>query len=267
MKKLVFKVLISGILTAASCALFAADTDKSAETAAAEQKAPAFDEKAVKVEVEKLLNDSSKFFREKNIDALLQMVADEDKIKAKADIESYISTMDSKKIPTYITVEEIRVKDASTIEVIGREKNGDTEWNTFAILKQVNGKWLFVTKLTEDTVKAEVEQFLHDNLKAMQDENLEASLATVAEKDKAQAKAIFEQIFKTYDLKYTLEKIDIAIKDANTVEATVVQRTEKVAGPEFKNNRAKILHTIKKADGKWRFAGAKIISVDFLDNQ
>ena len=119
----------------------------------------------------------------------------------------------------------------------------------------------------EPAVKAEVEKFLRDNAKAMQDENLEASLATVAEKDKAQAKAIFEQIFKMFDLKYTLEKIEIVVKDANTAEATVVQKTEKVAGPEFRDNRGKFLHTLKKVDDKWTFADTKILSVDFLDNQ
>lgn len=82
----------------------------------------------------------------------------------------------------------------------------------------------------------------------------------------AATKGMSEQLFKTFDLRYTLEKTEVLSFGEEEATLYVIQLTEKVSGPDFRNNRYDAVHTLKKHNGEWKIFGSKINKVEFLDN-
>ncbi|MBO94846.1 MAG: hypothetical protein CMI32_08125 [Opitutales bacterium] len=72
-------------------------------------------------------------------------------------------------------------------------------------------------------------------------------------------------IFARYKLKYTVTKVNTLEVDDDEAEVEVHQTTEKIDGPSFRNNRAVVVHTLKKENGKWKMWGSEVKLLQFLE--
>jgi hypothetical protein len=78
--------------------------------------------------------------------------------------------------------------------------------------------------------------------------------------------ALLKRVQDSYDFRF--EFSDEAVKSISATEAEVnfTQITERVSGPEFRKNRIRGTHVLRKdAQGKWKFFDTKIHKVDYLD--
>ncbi len=71
-------------------------------------------------------------------------------------------------------------------------------------------------------------------------------------------------IFARYKLKYTVTKVTALKADEEEAEVEVHQTTEKIDGPAFRNNRAVVVHTLKKENGKWKMWSSEVTLLQFL---
>ena len=72
-------------------------------------------------------------------------------------------------------------------------------------------------------------------------------------------------IFARFKLKYTVTKVTALKADDEEAEVEVHQTTEKVDGPSFRNNRAVVVHTMKKENGKWKMWSSEVKLLQFLE--
>ncbi|MFP6901284.1 MAG: hypothetical protein VCA36_10095 [Opitutales bacterium] len=71
-------------------------------------------------------------------------------------------------------------------------------------------------------------------------------------------------IFARFKLKYTVTKLLALKADDEEAEVEVHQTTEKLDGPAFRNNRAVVIHTLKKENGKWKMWSSQVMLLQFL---
>ncbi len=72
-------------------------------------------------------------------------------------------------------------------------------------------------------------------------------------------------IFARFKLKYTVTKVTALKADDEEADVEVHQTTEKIDGPSFRNNRAVVVHTLKKENGKWKMWGSEVKLLQFLE--
>ena len=79
-----------------------------------------------------------------------------------------------------------------------------------------------------------------------------------------QVRSMFTQLFEMYDLDYKLLDIKILSVGKDTAKVEVTMETRKRKGPQFRDNRTVVVHTlVRRADG-WKFSGSEIRKVEFL---
>ncbi|MEG4499808.1 hypothetical protein QUB05_17235 [Microcoleus sp. F10-C6] len=115
--------------------------------------------------------------------------------------------------------------------------------------------------------KAAIKSVVILNLKALNEENIEAYMATIDPKSPGfeLTKNAIAQIFSIYDLNYVMNKFDAATISGNTAIVTVDQTTTKIRGPQFRNNRMVLRHQFNKYNGKWKMFSSEIQKVEYLN--
>lgn len=100
------------------------------------------------------------------------------------------------------------------------------------------------------------------NIDAMNTENIEEYMSVIDTPNYEEMKATVQSLFDAYDLK--VEVSDLKVKKQTDTEAEVscTQITKKVSGPEFKDNKTKAVHYLKKVDGNWKIYKTDVISVE-----
>lgn len=74
-----------------------------------------------------------------------------------------------------------------------------------------------------------------------------------------------EQSFKTYDLRYTVEKVEILDAGRDEWKLRVTQTTKKVSGPMFVDNRVTAVWTLKSDwRGVWKIASTEVKDIEQL---
>ncbi|WP_410512562.1 copper amine oxidase N-terminal domain-containing protein [Paenibacillus sp. BR2-3] len=120
-----------------------------------------------------------------------------------------------------------------------------------------------VPKAEEEGISA----VLQAHIKNSNEENLDGVLATLdaTSPQFEQNKQIFSQIFKAYDLLFTVESSKIINYTENEAAVYMIQTTKKLKGPDFQDNRASSVTTLKKSkEGKWVIAETYLIKSDKL---
>ena len=115
----------------------------------------------------------------------------------------------------------------------------------------------------EDAIVAVV----YANLEAAEDEDLDAYMATIHE-DSAlyeNTESIMVLLFDTYDLDYEVDDLEILEITKNEAEIRLVQITRRIRGPEFDDNEATVVHTLRRSDGEWFFWESLIEDIELLD--
>lgn len=108
------------------------------------------------------------------------------------------------------------------------------------------------------------ESVIEANLKYMNEEKYDEALNTIHKDSPSYpaSETMIKQLFERYDLNYKI--VSMKVLEDNDAEARIefVQLTTKINGPEFKNNKATGIHTLKKDGDSW-----KIYSTEMTDIQ
>lgn len=111
------------------------------------------------------------------------------------------------------------------------------------------------------------ESVIEANAKHMNEENFDAVMNTIHKDSPAfpATESMIKQLFDRYDLEYKI--VGMKVSEENDTEAKVefVQITNKLKGPEFKNNKATGIHTLKKDGDSWKIYSTETIDVQFLN--
>ena len=104
------------------------------------------------------------------------------------------------------------------------------------------------------------------NVKALNEENIGAYMATLDRSSPgfAQTKPLVQKLFRTYDLKYKIDKIEVVKASAGEIELRITQTTRKIRGPEFNDNRMVATHTLKAVQGEWKIYDTQVEDVESL---
>jgi len=105
------------------------------------------------------------------------------------------------------------------------------------------------------------------NIKAAQEEDLEAYLATIHPESPSyqQTKKLVRRLFENCDLSGELLELKLLAKTEDEARVEFVQKTRKLRGPEFQDNQVFGVHLLKKSDGRWKIMSTEIKKVEYLD--
>ena len=120
---------------------------------------------------------------------------------------------------------------------------------------------------SQDPAAGEVLAVLRAQTDALNRKDATAYLATIDPGSPAyeKTKGAIEQMFQVYDLRYTLK--DARVESVNGDEAHVHfdQTTEKISGPEFRDNHLEGTHVLKKRDGAWKVVSTGATKIEYLN--
>ena len=83
--------------------------------------------------------------------------------------------------------------------------------------------------------------------------------------DLVRAREETARVFAGNDLKTTLETLEAESVAEGEVKARFTLRTEKLSGPQFRNNRVSGTYTLRKHGGVWKIFATRVDKVDYLD--
>lgn len=125
------------------------------------------------------------------------------------------------------------------------------------------------SETTSETPEDKVLEVVRKNLEMSEKEDLEGTMSTISSDAEIydQTEQTMKQLFEAYDLKYEINEIEVVEISDNEAKVKVVQTTTKVEGPEFRDNKVELVHTLKLKDGKWGILSSETVNVEFLDDQ
>ena len=113
-----------------------------------------------------------------------------------------------------------------------------------------------------------VKNVIQNNIKALQEENLENYLATLHPDSPgyAQMEALCPKIFEIYDLQHKLVETKILKISGDEARVRTTQEARRISGPEnYKDNRSTMVHTLKKYKGHWKLFNTEQESMELLE--
>ena len=116
-------------------------------------------------------------------------------------------------------------------------------------------------------VPGDPKTIVYENVKAMENEDLERVMATIDDQSEAfdQTKKLAERLFETYDLRYELDSVRVLGQTETEAKVECLQTTRRVNGPAFRDNRIDIVHRLRNTDGYWRIYGSEIKRIEYLN--
>jgi len=111
------------------------------------------------------------------------------------------------------------------------------------------------------------ESVVRENIKAMNEKDLDAMMATIDEQSPSydQTKTMAKKLFEMYDLKYELDSLKVIMQTEDEARVECIQTTSKVKGPGFKDNRISFIHSLKKSEGNWKIYTSFVRKLDYLN--
>jgi hypothetical protein len=109
-------------------------------------------------------------------------------------------------------------------------------------------------KNVEPEIAAEIIAVVKENIDASNNEDVERVLSTV-HPDSPQLKSTkegMEFVFRSYDLKFIIEEINVVEVDGENAKVYYVQFTTNTGGQQFADSRSAGMHVMKKFNGKWK---------------
>lgn len=120
---------------------------------------------------------------------------------------------------------------------------------------------------SKEKEKAAIDELIKTNAAFFQKEDLDGYIATLdpSSPEIENTKTMMVELFKNYDLKLDIENVKILKLGEKNADVEVVQVTKKVTGGDFRDNRTKIVHHLKKINDAWKISGSTTIRIDYLD--
>ena len=116
-------------------------------------------------------------------------------------------------------------------------------------------------------IEGDPKTIVYENIKAMENEDLDRVMATIDEESEAyaQTKKLARLLFEKYDLRYELDSVRVIGQTESEAKVECVQITRKVSGPDFRDNRIDIVHRLRSTDGIWRIYSSQVNRIDYLN--
>lgn len=113
----------------------------------------------------------------------------------------------------------------------------------------------------------EIIAVIYENIAAIEAEDLDRYMATIHEQSPAYAttREMMEQITNAYDLKYELKEAKIIKRSAEEASVQFIQVTTRLSGPEFRDNKIKGVHILKKSEDKWKIFNTEVKDIEYLN--
>lgn len=126
--------------------------------------------------------------------------------------------------------------------------------------------FLFFPLMSYADTAQEIEDLIKQNLEYTEAKNTDAVMETMHSDSLSYQPTLqmLQQLFPVYDLKYTLMSYKFVAEEGGYAYARVLQRTEKVEGPEFQDNDVEALQIFKQEDGEWKFWSQANLRVEYL---
>lgn len=111
------------------------------------------------------------------------------------------------------------------------------------------------------------ESLIKANAEYMNKEDFDGTMSTIHPQSLSYAttESLVKKIFERYDLNYKIESIKVLEENDKEAKVQFTQVTTKIKGPEFKNNRATGIHTLKMDGDSWRIYSTEMTNIEFLD--
>jgi len=112
------------------------------------------------------------------------------------------------------------------------------------------------------------EQTVIDNYRAMDEENISNYMKTVTGPRAAIADTLLEELFRDYDVSYTIDTIQLLSMVGDVAEVRTVVTARDEGGPKkFTDNRMVILHKLRYEHSKWLIFFSEPIETHFFGKQ
>ena len=121
-------------------------------------------------------------------------------------------------------------------------------------------------KMDPATVKA-LENVIKTNVEGMGKRNINFVLSTFHPESPLleSSKDMLTYMFARVQLRYTLQAIEVKKIDGDEAEVEVLQVTQKLSGnAAFRDNRIKLLHTLKQDGQKWKIYTSEALYIEYL---
>ena len=113
----------------------------------------------------------------------------------------------------------------------------------------------------------ELKSVILKHMETTQNEDIEGALKDLdlPQEKLDRNRQVMKEMFEMYDLEYTMVGFKVLKCEGDSAVVEVVMDTKKVSGPEFKDNRSKLVYGMKKESGRWRIIGSKMIEANYLE--
>jgi hypothetical protein len=155
--------------------------------------------------------------------------------------------------------------------LILKQRNNRNRWSAIILLLALSLIAWGLTACDEEEeskpVPADVRNLLEENLRAMEVEDLERLKQTLHPDTVFYYSTVnmSRELFDTYDLDYEIEKAELLSESGDEMRVRVVQVTRKISGPEFRDNRITVVHTLRRANGEWKLYATEVAKITYLD--
>ncbi len=124
-----------------------------------------------------------------------------------------------------------------------------------------------VSGYSEEQEKNPVFQVIQKNLKAAEQEDLDAMMATIHPQNPGfeQTRKAALNLFERVDLKYTVKDLKVLSTSESEIKVAFKQTMRKIRGGVFSNNTITGVHVLRKHESKWKFFGTEIQKIEFPD--
>lgn len=104
-------------------------------------------------------------------------------------------------------------------------------------------------------------------IKALNEENINVYMSTVSKSSPQYdlTQDLLSKLFQFYDVKYEINALEFVSISADEAKVRATQTTTKIQGPDFKDNKAVIIHILRKEQGEWKFYSSEVDSIDYVN--
>lgn len=122
-------------------------------------------------------------------------------------------------------------------------------------------------KLGEAEFAKQLRSMIVAQIAAKQKEDLKGTVENIDEPLVARYSKGFQQVFRLYDIKFSLDDFKLLYFDDEVAVTRVKQTLRKIEGPEFKDNQRIALQIFRIRDGVWKIHEQVMLDHILLDTE
>jgi hypothetical protein len=139
---------------------------------------------------------------------------------------------------------------------------------TFVCVTMLAGM-LILPAAALDMSENAVVQVLYDNINALNNEDIVGAMKAISPESPSYdaTKEITLQLFKDYEIKYTLESYKVLSLTPEKATVEIVQTTQNYNDMPFNDNRMTAIHELRPYQGQWKIYNTTIENIDYLNGE